>query len=62
MIKLGEKSNMRPVKTETKTSDTATCQLLNTRVDQANLFILLFLLKKKKKRLKKGDSLVSKTE
>lgn len=61
MIKLGEKSNRRPVKTETKTSDTATGQLLNTRVDQANLFILLFLLKKKKK-LKKGDSLVSKTE
>lgn len=61
MIKLGEKSNMRPVKTETKTSDTATGQLLNTRVYQANLFILLFLLKKKK-RLKKGDSLVSKTE
>lgn len=61
MIKLGEKSNRRPVKTETKTSDTATGQLLNTRVDQANLFILLFLLKKKK-RLKKGDSLVSKTE
>lgn len=61
MIKLGEKSNMRPVKTETKTSDTATGQLVNTRVYQANLFILLFLLKKKK-RLKKGDSLVSKTE
>lgn len=61
MIKLGEKSNRRPVKTETKTSDTATGQLLNTRVDQANLFILLFLLEKKKK-LKKGDSLVSKTE